>query len=77
MKTPQAATDDDLTRRAFAAWFRAGGTDQPGKDSDVEYDGDHQYVVLRNARGVLAVYRVRNDGMLKRLRRWPASLEHR
>jgi hypothetical protein len=31
-------------------------------------------VVLRSARGPLAVYRVRNDGKLKRLRRWPNDL---
>jgi hypothetical protein len=36
---------------------------------------DKDYVVLRNGKGVLAVYRVRHDGMLKRLRRWPAELE--
>ena len=34
-----------------------------------------KYVVLRNTRGVLAVYRVRNDRMLKRLKRWPDALE--
>jgi hypothetical protein len=64
-----------LLRRAFAAWFRTGGTDQPANDSHVvEYDGK-LYVVLRNLNGVLAVYRVRAyDGILKRLRRWPAEL---
>jgi hypothetical protein len=67
-------TDEVYVRRAFAAWFRSGGTDQPAGYSDVEYHAGHRYVVLRNANGVLAVYRVRNDGMLKRLRRWPAEL---
>lgn len=33
------------------------------------------YVVLENASRILAVYRVRNDGMLKRLRRWPIELD--
>jgi hypothetical protein len=67
---------DDLTRRAYTAYFRSGGTDQPGgsESGPTELDGK-QYVVLRNSNGVLAVYRVRNDGMLKRLRRWPADLE--
>jgi hypothetical protein len=37
--------------------------------------GGKRYVVLRNTKGVLAVYRVRNDGILKGLRRWPAALE--
>jgi hypothetical protein len=31
--------------------------------------------VLRNVNGVLAVYRIRNDGMLKRVRRWPQAVE--
>jgi hypothetical protein len=38
-----------------------------------EYDGK-LYVLLTNVRGTLAVYRVRNDGMLKRLRRPPRNL---
>lgn len=65
---------DDLLRRAFAAWFRGGGTDQPSNSSDVEKHGGKYYVVLRNANGLLKVYRVRNNGMLKGLRRWPLSI---
>lgn len=66
--------ETELTRRAFAAWFRAGGTDQPSAGSGVETAGGKDYVVLRNVRGVLGVYRIRNDGLLKRLRRWPSEL---
>jgi hypothetical protein len=66
---------EELTRPAFAAYFRSGGFDQPSSDSGVaEVDG-RTYVVLHNVRGILAVYRVRGDGALKRLRRWPAELE--
>jgi hypothetical protein len=36
---------------------------------------DKSYVALRNVNGMLAVYRVRNNGALKRLKRWPAELE--
>lgn len=70
------ATDDDLTRRAFAAYFRTGDSmDQPANTSGiVEHDG-RRYVVLHNIRGTLAVYRVRTDGVLKRLHRWPAALD--
>lgn len=64
-----------LVRRAFAAWFRSGGTDQPAKTSDLVELGGLGYVVLRSVRGPLAVYRVRNDGMLKRLKRWPEDLQ--
>lgn len=68
---------DELLQRAMAAYFRGGGTDQPGRtESGVETVGELQYVVLRNVRGVLAVYRVRNDGMLKGLKRWPKELDH-
>lgn len=69
------AEGDELTRRAFAAYFRTGGTGQPGKASGVVERDGKRYVVLQNARGVLAVYRVRNDGMLRRMRRWPLGLE--
>lgn len=37
---------------------------------------DKAYIALRNGSDTLAVYRVRNDGILKRLRRWPAAVEN-
>jgi len=67
----------DPVLRAFAAYFRAGNIDQPANTSGiVEHDGK-QYVVLENVNGILAVYRIRPDGQLKRLRRWPSALEER
>ena len=72
---------DDLLRRALAAWFKTGGgypaiPQQPSQAlSAVETDGGHQYVVLRNVNGVLAAYRVRNDGALKRLVRIPKAFQ--
>lgn len=64
----------DPVTRALAAYFRAGGTDQPSADSGVvEHDGK-SYVVLRNVNGVLTVYRVLNDGGLKALKRWPTAV---
>jgi len=75
------ATDDEpLIRRAIAAWYRAPGSHShgtvlPSNSSYLcEIDGK-QYVVLNNVNGVLAVYRVRNNGFLKGLRRWPAEIE--
>jgi hypothetical protein len=63
---------DDLTRRAFAAYFRTGGSEPPARDSGVVEYNDKLYVVLRHAGdGVLAVYRVRNNEILRRMRRWP------
>jgi hypothetical protein len=72
---------DELTSRAMTAWFRAGRAagladpDQPANDSGPVVHEGKRYVVLRNVRGVLAVYRVRNDGVLKRLKRWPPELD--
>lgn len=68
---------DELTSRAFAAYFRSEGpnADQPANTSGpIEHEGK-RYVVLRNINGVLAVYRLRPQGLLKRLRRWPAEIE--
>jgi hypothetical protein len=71
---------NDLTTRAFAAYFRYVNAhnyipDQPAYDSGpAEWNGK-TYVVLRNVNGILAVYRVRTSGALKRLRRWPQELE--
>jgi len=70
--------DRDLLRRAFAAYFRSGGdfAMQPSDSaSGLVFHNDKAYVALRNGSDTLAVYRVRNDGMLKRLRRWPAAVE--
>lgn len=79
------ATDGELVRRAMAAYYRSGRREGladaqitiPGNDSDVQEYNGKQYVVLRNVNGVLAVYRVRNDGMLKGLKRWPQEIGER
>lgn len=66
---------DNLLRRAYAAYFRGGGMDQPSNDSTVETVAGKDYIVLKNANGILAVYRVRNNGLLKGLKRWPKELD--
>lgn len=67
-------TDRDLERRALAAYFRSGGNIQPrGGGNVVDHEGK-TYVVLSNVNRTLAVYRVRNDGMLKSLRRPPREV---
>lgn len=72
----------DLTVRAFRAYFRysdAPSPDQPSNASGVELGANGRpYVVLRGGRfsnGICAVYRIQNDGRLKRLERWPSDLE--
>lgn len=73
-------TDDGLIRRAIAAVARdaarlGGEMIQPSKDSGVQEVNGRKYVVLRNVAGILAVYRVRTDGILKGLKRWPKELD--
>lgn len=71
----------NLTRRAIAAYFKHSSYPalpcQPCEYSSGEEEHDGKaFVVLRNANGVLAVYRVRaHDGVLKRLKRWPSAIE--
>jgi hypothetical protein len=71
----------DIERRAMVAYFRTDGgwTVRDAEPEVLEHAGK-RYVVVRNADkvdNVLAVYRVRNDGMLKRLKRWPVELNNR
>lgn len=71
--------DGALTRRALAAYFRSGGDFAaiPSEgNSGLMFHNDKAYIALRNGSDTLAVYRVRNDGILKRLRRWPADVEN-
>ena len=80
-ETRSAPADSELLRRAFAAWFRsekaagASSSTQPASGSYVTQHNAKSYVVLVNVNGVLAVYRVRTDGILKGLKRWPAEVE--
>jgi len=66
--------EEEYVRRAITAWFRRGGFDIPSQKSSVEeYEGKF-YVELHKANRTLAVYRIRNDDMLKRLKRWPKEI---
>jgi hypothetical protein len=66
----------DPVSRAFSAYFRGADSPiQPSGDSGlVEHEGK-EYVVLHNVNGVLAVYRVLNNGALRQLKRWPKEIE--
>jgi hypothetical protein len=78
---PKGASADEYLARAMRAYFArldegapAGG--QPNmSDSYVDFIDGLPHVVLAAPVGVRAVYRIRNDGQLKRLKRWPSSLE--
>jgi hypothetical protein len=79
----EARDSHPLIVRAMSAYYRQGHreghTDQqitiPANTSYLAELGGKRYVVLENVNGVLAVYRVRNDGVLKGLKRWPKELE--
>jgi hypothetical protein len=72
----RAAGDEQLTRRANAAFYRSPATpDQAPDRAGVREHEGKRCVVLSARRQVLAVYRVRDDGMLKGLKRWPRELE--
>jgi hypothetical protein len=79
-KLPEVS-DEELVIRAKRAYFTAArkegreSPDMPSNTSDVVQVGEKEYVELHNGNGILAVYRVRNDGVLKRLVRWPRELE--
>ena len=80
------ASDDELRARAVTAYYRdARDARRAGREPDVpagggnvvEHDGKRyvkRYVMLANVNGTLAVYRVRRDGVLKRLRRWTPGI---
>jgi len=67
-------TEEKLLSRALAAWFRSGAIDQPANTSCVTHHEGRWYVVLQNVRGTMAVYRLKNDGVLRQLRRWPVEV---
>lgn len=67
--------DPAIVRRAIGAWYRSGEEIIPNNHSYVASDSHgREYAVLINVNGPLAVYRLRNDGRLKRLRRWPSEI---
>lgn len=65
-------TNADLTGRALAGWYRSGGTG-PANARVGEFEG-RRYVVVERDGVILAVYRVRYDGRLRRMRRPPAEI---
>ena len=76
------ASDDELRARAVTAYYRdARDARRAGREPDVPAGGgnvvEHDskwYVMLANVNGTLAMYRVRRDGVLKRLRRWTPGI---
>ena len=78
MASPQKTVNElvftDMTTRALAAyWLDADhATEHPERTTSGEcvFQG-RPYVVLATTSRVLAVYRIRANGYLRRLKRWP------
>jgi len=68
--------EDDIKRRAFKAYFKRFGecADQPSSDVGFFEIAGKDYVVLSNVNGILAVYRICNDGRLKFLKKYPKEI---
>lgn len=64
---------DDIQRRALSAYFEMGGDEIPASVK-IQKLGGLRYAVLRRSGKVLACYRIRNDGKLKRMIRLPKGL---
>jgi hypothetical protein len=74
----QPVHHDLFTRRALGAYTHACGAHANAllamSSADTDMKG-RRYVVLRDGGiDICAVYRVRNDGRLRRLKRWPAEV---
>lgn len=69
-------TDQQLIDRAYIRYHQNHPWDQNISDKSIATDSTgKQYVVFRNATGILAVYRLRSDGALKELKRWPKEIQ--
>lgn len=65
-----------IIERAWRAYLVSDGlgAERPNSCSSIEIIDGLKYVVLRNGRAVLAVYRLTNRGKLRRMKRWPLAL---
>lgn len=64
---------DEAVRRALSAYFASGGDELPSAATLQKLRGK-RYALLRRAGRILACYRVRNDGKLKRMIRLPKGI---
>jgi hypothetical protein len=77
--------DTASLQRAFAAYYldaarrqREEGVSVEQPDSAASYEAQldgKAYVVLRKRYQTLAVYRIKPNGLLRRLKRWPKALD--
>lgn len=70
----------DIIKRAISAYSRRCQKQgfvyqEPPTLSDTQKYKGKEYVVLRNVWGVLAVYRIRNNGILRHLSKYPSVFD--
>jgi hypothetical protein len=65
-----------IVERAWRAYLATDGVaaERPDSLSGVETVDGLTYAVLRNRRGVVAVYRLTSRNKLRRMKRWPIVL---
>jgi len=66
--------DEAYMRRALRAYYRSGSDRIPSRHSGVCFHEGRAYVRLESGSDILALYRVTDTGRLKRLQRWPKTL---
>lgn len=72
---PRAEVQMDLIRRAKAAWFKGALPGAPDDTSALVLHKGRGYVVLRQMKTVLTVYRIRSDNIiLRQMKRPPKCL---
>jgi hypothetical protein len=64
---------DEPSKRALSAYYASGGGELPTSVKVQSLKG-LSYAVLRRGTAIVACYRVRNDGKLKRMIRIPVGL---
>jgi hypothetical protein len=77
--------DTSYPARALAAYYRALARhhrahfpiDDLPSQAFAEIIEDRAYVIVHNGSRLLAVYRIKPDGPLRRLKRWPKVLDRR
>jgi hypothetical protein len=75
----------DYPTRALAAYYRVLArrhrvnlpVDALPSHIVEETIAERDYIIIGNGYRTLAVYRVRSDGLLRRLKRWPKALDRR
>ena len=60
-----------LKDRAIRHHINCWGSAHAFEETTFEQEAGREYIVIRCREGVMSVYRLRNDGALRRLSRWP------